>query len=95
VRTSTYEPYLRRYEYRHDDLSVWMFFNEDPYKTVRTSVYLEGAERVVAFDPFANRLMALPAQQEDAGLRVELTLSPDESIIAWTLARSARWRKSG
>ena len=32
VRTSTREPYLRRYEYRHDDLSVWMFFNEDPYQ---------------------------------------------------------------
>jgi hypothetical protein len=81
VRTSSREPYLRRYEYRHDDMAIWMFFNEDPCQTMRTSVYLEGAERVVAFDPFANRLMALPAQKEDAGLRVELALSPDESII--------------
>jgi hypothetical protein len=81
VRTSTYEPTLRRYEYRHDGLSVWMFFNEDPCQTIRTSVYLEGAERVVAYDPFANRLMAMPAQKEDSGQRLELALSPDESII--------------
>jgi hypothetical protein len=81
VRTSSREPYLRRYEYRHDGLSVWMFFNEDPYKAIRTSVYLEGAERVVAYDPFANRLAAMPACKEDSGRRVELALSPDESVI--------------
>jgi hypothetical protein len=81
VRTGSHEPYLRRYEYRHDGLSVWMFFNEDPYKAIRTSVYLEGAERVVAYDPFANRLAEMPARKEDSGRRVELALSPDESVI--------------
>ena len=81
VRTGSHEPYLRRYEYRHDGLSVWMFFNEDPYQTIRTSVYLEGAERVVAYDPFANRLSAMPGMKEDSGRRVELALSPDESVI--------------
>jgi hypothetical protein len=81
VRTRTREPYLRRYEYRHDGLPVWMFFNEDPCQTIRTSVYLEGADRVVAYDPFANRLSAISGRPEDSGRRVELELSPDESVI--------------
>ncbi len=81
VRTASHEPCLRRYEYRHDGLSVWMFFNEDPYQTIRTSVYLEGADRVVAYDPFANRLSAISGRPEDSGRRVEFELSPDESVI--------------
>lgn len=81
VRTSTREPYLRRYEYRHEGLTVWMFFNEDPNQTIRTSVYLADAKRVVAYDAFANRLSAVQGRREDAGLRVDLVLHPDESVV--------------
>jgi hypothetical protein len=77
-----------------------MFFNEDPYRTIRPSVYLEGAKRVVAYDPFANRLSAIQGRQEDSGRRVELELSPDESIILLSgdvpeAAFAMRWSEAG
>lgn len=80
-RTATDEPYLRRYAYRHEGLGVWMFFNEDPYQTIRTSVYLEDAERVVAYDGFANCLRAVSGRRQGAGVWVDLVLSAEESLI--------------
>ena len=81
TRTKGPEPSLRRYEYRHAGLSVWMFFNEDPWRTICSSARLEGAERIAAYDPFTNRLAAMSGDQEDGGLRVGFVLAPDESII--------------
>ena len=81
VRTRGSEPFLRRYEYRHPGFNVWMFFNEDPWRAIRPSVRLEGVERVVAYEPFQNRLGGMSGEQEDGGLRVEFALAPDESIL--------------
>jgi hypothetical protein len=81
VRTANAQPYLRRYRYEHPGMTVWMFFNEDPAKTVETSVWLDGARNAVAYDPFANRLTAVSGRAEDDGLRVPLVLAPEESII--------------
>lgn len=80
-RTATREPGLRRYEYRHEGLAVWMFFNEEPFRTVRTSVHLDTSARLLAYDPFANTLAAMPAVRDGAGQRVGLVLSPDESVV--------------
>lgn len=81
VRTADRQPYLRRYQYRHEGLAIWMFFNEDPSHPIKTSVYLDGARRVLAYDPFANQLAGVPSLPEDGGARVPLVLAPEESII--------------
>ncbi|MCE5326286.1 MAG: hypothetical protein LLG01_07700 [Planctomycetaceae bacterium] len=82
VRTGNRQSYLRSYQYCHDGLTMWMFFNEDPAATIETSVWLDGAKNVVAYDAFANELSAVEgAEPEDGGLRVPLTLSAEESIV--------------
>ena len=80
-RTGTCEPYLRRYAYCHEGLKVWMFFNEDPYQTIRTAVYLEEADRVVAYEAFDNRLRAVAGRRQGAGVWVDLALSAEESLV--------------
>jgi hypothetical protein len=100
VRTAPAAPGLRRYEYRHDDLAVWMFFNEDPLHPIESTVFLEGAREVVAYDPFANRLAGLAARSEAGGARVPLVLAPEESLVLLAgnlpeVGRSRRWCDAG
>lgn len=74
-------PYLRYYHVRHPGLDLFMLFNEHPHEPIDTTLQLPLAGRVLVYDPFANRLVAAPAQREGDGQRVAVRLSPYESQL--------------
>lgn len=81
IGVETYEPYLRNYRYLHDDLDVFVFFNEHPHQTIRTKVVLSVQGDVYAYDAFLNRLTRLDATEKDDARTVQLVLQPYESIV--------------
>ncbi|MFB5678321.1 glycosylhydrolase-like jelly roll fold domain-containing protein [Paenibacillus terreus] len=81
IGVETYEPYLRNYRYLHNDLDVFMFFNESPHQTIRTKVVLPVQGDVYAYDAFLNRLTRLDATERDGARTVQLVLHPYESIV--------------
>ncbi|MET3547068.1 hypothetical protein ABID47_003684 [Paenibacillus favisporus] len=78
ISVDSYEPYLRSYHYVHDDLDVFMFFNEDPHRTICTNAVLPVQGEIYAYDAFLNRLSRY--KDHSAGA-VQLVLHPYESII--------------
>lgn len=81
IRVDQYEPYLRSYHYSHDDLDVFMFFNEHPQQTIRTKLVLPVQGAVYAYDAFLNRLTRVEAAEGDDAGTVHLVLHPYESIV--------------
>ncbi|WP_246061685.1 glycosylhydrolase-like jelly roll fold domain-containing protein [Paenibacillus oralis] len=81
IRVSQYEPFLRNYHYSHDDLDVFMFFNEHPQQTIRTKLVLPVQGAVYAYDAFLNRLTRLDSDGGTGAKVVQLVLSPYESIV--------------
>ncbi|WNS40778.1 glycosylhydrolase-like jelly roll fold domain-containing protein [Paenibacillus sp. MMS20-IR301] len=81
VKAGQYEPYLRNYHYVHDELDVFMFFNEHPYQTICTAIALPVQGELYAYDAFLNRLTLLSTRNGADGLEVELVLSPYESVL--------------
>ncbi|CAH1199087.1 glycosylhydrolase-like jelly roll fold domain-containing protein [Paenibacillus sp. JJ-223] len=75
-------PYLRNYHYVHDDLHVFMFFNESPHQPVQTKIHLPVSGKLYAYDGFLNRLTRVDASQDmDGGSMAEIALSPYESVV--------------
>lgn len=81
IRVDQYEPYLRNYHYSHDDLDVFMFFNEHPQQTIRTKLVLPVQGAVYAYDAFLNRFTRVDAAEGDDAGTVQLVLHPYESIV--------------
>ncbi|MBW4082631.1 glycosylhydrolase-like jelly roll fold domain-containing protein [Paenibacillus sp. S150] len=81
ILTSEFQPYLRYYHYRQQEGSLYMFFNEDPYRIIETAVTLGSGQQVAAYDGFTNRLLPIAQSQADGKTVVELTLHPYESVI--------------
>ncbi|NUU79151.1 glycosylhydrolase-like jelly roll fold domain-containing protein [Paenibacillus xylanilyticus] len=80
IQVDNFQPYLRNYHYIHDELDVFMFFNESPFDTVRTKVVLPVEGDVYAYDAFLNRLNSLSSRETDFKA-LSLVLKPYESII--------------
>jgi hypothetical protein len=81
IRVDKYEPYLRNYRYLHDGLDVFMFFNEHPYRTIRTKIVLPVQGDVYAYDVFLNRITRINVTRENGVNAVQLVLEPYESIV--------------
>ncbi|MFE6076521.1 glycosylhydrolase-like jelly roll fold domain-containing protein [Paenibacillus sp. NPDC057886] len=80
IQVDTLEPYLRNYYYSHDNLNVFMFFNESPFEIIRTNVFLPVQGEVYTYDAFNNRLIRLNSRETDLK-SVSLVLNPYESIV--------------
>ncbi|WP_019636360.1 glycosylhydrolase-like jelly roll fold domain-containing protein [Paenibacillus fonticola] len=76
-----YEPYLRSYHCTHDDMDVFMLFNESPHQTIRTPIVLPVQGEIYAYDAFLNRLNRLDASDGEGTTTVQLVLHPYESIV--------------
>lgn len=81
IGVSSQEPYLRYYHTRQPDGELYMFFNEDPYKRLETTVTLSGEVRLAAYDAFANSLTAVEQWLEDGQTVFRLALAPYESVL--------------
>jgi len=68
---------LRVYHYQSGHSDLYMFFNEEPEKTIRFTADLPAAAGLAAYDAMNNRLLAV----KHAGNRIELTLEPNQSIV--------------
>ncbi|BFT74433.1 glycosylhydrolase-like jelly roll fold domain-containing protein [Paenibacillus sp. P36] len=81
IKVDQYQPYLRNYHYVHENLDVYMFFNEHPNESIQTKITLPVQYDVFAYDAFSNRLIDVNVIEENGAKRVQLELSPYESII--------------
>ncbi len=84
IKLSSTQPYLRYYHYRRGENDILMFFNEHPYHAICTEVDISwcahASGKVFIYNGFDNTLM--PAViKNDSGTRMELNLSPYESMI--------------
>lgn len=75
------QPYLRYYHVRHQEMDVYMFFNEHPIRAVTTEAVLPGTEPVVFYDAYDNKVIHARNAREGDGTRITLELSPYESIL--------------
>lgn len=81
IKVSEYQPYLRYYHYQQEEGNLYMFFNEDPYKVIETTVTLGNGEPVVGYDGFSNKIVPITQNLVDGKTVVNLNLYPYESII--------------
>ncbi|SFF08654.1 Glycosyl hydrolases family 2, sugar binding domain [Paenibacillus algorifonticola] len=79
IKAASYEPYLRNYHYVHENLAVFMFFNEHPHQSIFTEIALPVQGEIYAYDAFLNRLTKCKANRETGA--VQLELHPYESIV--------------
>nr|WP_285858774.1 glycosyl hydrolase [Paenibacillus sp. MER 99-2] len=84
ISVSEFQPYLRYYHYQHLDGEVYMFFNEDPAKTISTTINLpigEVGRDWLAYNALSNSLHPLAMELNNGMYSFELELSKYESII--------------
>lgn len=68
---------LRIYHYQRDSADLYLFFNEEPEKTIKFTAKLPAAVNLAAFDAMNNKMLAIPHDQN----QVMLTLEPYQSIV--------------
>ncbi|MBT2288823.1 glycosyl transferase family 2 [Paenibacillus albidus] len=81
VGVDGYEPYLRNYHYVHNNLDVFMFFNESTHKIIDTKIVLPVDGAIYGYDAFLNKLTRKEATGESGTKSVELVLHPYESVV--------------
>lgn len=82
ISTTSYEPYLRYYQYQHTNETIVMFTNEHPYHFIHTKVKVPFTKPCYQYDPFNNKLYRdFPLQQERDGKSISLSLQAYESKI--------------
>jgi hypothetical protein len=81
IETEAFSPYLRYYHYKHDDLDVYMFFNEHPYEQLDTTVRIAAEGDFYRYDAFSNKLGPIHDETVQAGRAFRLKLDPYESTI--------------
>ncbi|KRE82441.1 glycosyl transferase family 2 [Paenibacillus sp. Soil766] len=81
IKVDQYQPYLRNYHYLHENMDVFMFFNEHPNQSIQTKVEIPVQGDLIAYDAFLNRLVSVNVITENGAKMVQLDLSPYESII--------------
>ncbi|BBI34800.1 glycosylhydrolase-like jelly roll fold domain-containing protein [Cohnella abietis] len=78
IGTTDWQPHLRTYQYRHEQMEVLMLFNEHPSDQLETHVKLPGEGLWLSYDAFSNELEYV-GEGRDYGL--DLRLSAYESFI--------------
>lgn len=84
ISLSNYQPYLRYYRYAHLDGEAYMFFNEDPFKTIETEIQipsLSDNQQIFIYDAFLNQLNLLKAFNRDGKISFHLKLEKFQSVI--------------
>lgn len=80
VAITKYEPYLRFYHYQVDGNQVLMLVNEEPAKTINTTLQIELSGRVYRYDAMNNLLGALSSTTTPRQ-KVPLTLASGEATV--------------
>lgn len=84
ITASTYEPYLRAYQYKHEDGDVLMLVNEAPAGVIKTEISVPFQRSAYRYDAFDNRLIKVP-NQEFSDRKINLELNAYQSaVFCWT-----------
>lgn len=75
------QSYLRYYHYEHKDGDVLMFFNEDPYKAIETTIEVPLYTKPYLYNAFENKLYEMEVEDTFRGKRFTLNLEKYESKI--------------
>ncbi|MBM7540294.1 glycosyl hydrolase [Amphibacillus cookii] len=81
IRVSESQPYLRYYHYQHKELDIYMFFNEDPTKSIETKVTFNQLSQPYIYNAYNNTIYALTKRLDNDQQIIDLTLSPYQSVI--------------
>lgn len=84
ITLSDYQPYLRYYRYAHPDGEVYMFFNEDPVKTIETTIEIPSSndtQQMFIYDAFSNQLSPFKSFTRDGKISFQLKLEKYQSMI--------------
>ena len=81
IEISGFQPYLTYYHYEQENTHIFMFFNEAPYDSVDTKVYIPINKKAVCYDAFENKLKSCKIEANNNGIEMELKLSPYESKV--------------
>lgn len=81
ITLDSFEPYVTYYHYKQNDADVFMFFNEHPYESINTKVYIPLKKRTVYYDAFENKIKKCSAKSNGDGVELSLSLTAYESKI--------------
>ncbi len=81
IKISEVHSYLRYYHYHKNEADFYMFFNEHPYNEINTIVNIPLAGMVSLYNAFDNLLESANIDQYDNTTKLQLNLSPYESVI--------------
>lgn len=81
IALDSFEPYVTYYHYKQNDADIFMFFNEHPYDSVDTKVYIPLKSKAVCYDAFENKIKKCSVKAKREGVELSLSLSAYESKI--------------
>lgn len=81
INVSNKQPYLRYYHYKHKDSDIFMFFNEEPYKSISSIIEVPLSSNAYLYDAFENKIFMLATEKTNEGTRFTLELEKYESKI--------------
>lgn len=81
IQVKNNQPYLRYYHVQHQEMDVYMLFNEHPIQKVETELELSGTGKVVFYDAYQNIIMDAKAQVKGEKSLVSINLAPFETVV--------------
>jgi hypothetical protein len=81
IKLSKKEPLLVYYHYRQNDGDIYMFNNEEAFKTISTQVTLANDQELQIYDAMENKLYHLNSWIVDGKRVFDLNLDPYNSLI--------------
>lgn len=75
------QPFLRFYHYEQAALDIYMFFNEDPYEAINTTITIPQKGKFAIYDAFENKLLHVDVVEREEGTELAISLQPYESVV--------------
>ena len=89
------QPDLRSYHVQHQNLDVYLFFNEHPLQSIQTGIVLSTEGKLVGYDGLSNQLFDLKEHCADGKCEFQLSLSPYQTLVVIQGNSAAQLEKSG
>ena len=74
-------PGLRYYRYAHEDLELYLLFNEYPYAEVDTDLTFPSVGKCAQYDALSNRFFAANEAVKGANTTMHIHLAPGETVL--------------
>lgn len=81
IISTNQEDYLRYYHYQQEDGDIFMFFNEHPYNSCKTEIYIPLENSSYEYDAFENKIKSHNTEKISGGVKFKLNLEAYESKV--------------